>query len=439
MRWYSEKQNGTRSGRRGKSPLLPIVAPLMGLSLAACDLGSLLEVDLPGQVTEDALQDPALAETLVLSAQGDFECGLVDYIWYPGLWFDDFLNVSASRPHALMGLRNQQVAVYADPCASGTGPVWTPIQTPRHQATRAIDLINSYQGTVPNKDFLIAKARLYEGYSIQLLGEQFCQVTMDGGPAMSREKAWAEAEKRFTEVINLASKVTTGPKAKEAAEILNAAYVGRARARLNMGNNPSGVVEDASKVPLNFRFVATYDASPFRRTNKIHRRSNVGEEIMPDRSYLNLTVAADGRLTVNDGVPDPRVVLVELAKKEPRGVLRFRQQGKYLSDDADIPFATGREAQLMIAEARGGQTAVNIINTLRATHGLPRFSSSDPAEITATLREERRRELWMQGTRAGDMLRWGTAFRQQDDFGQPLAPAGCLAIPFLEQTSNTNL
>ena len=417
--------------------LLSALAPLMGLALGACDLDSLIDVDLPGQVTEGALNNPALAETLVLSAQADFECGLVDYIWVPGLWFDDFLNTSASRPHALMGLRNQQVAVYADPCSSNTGPVWTPLQQPRQQAKRAIELINGFSTPVPNKDFLIAKARLYEAYSIQLLGEQFCQVAFDGGPPISREQAWTEAEKRFTEVINLASKVT-GARAKEASDILTAAYVGRARARLNLGNNPTGVVEDASKVPLTFRYLATYDPSPFRRVNKIFRRSNTDNDFMPDGSYLNLTVSPDGRLTVGNGVADPRVVVVELTKKEPRGVFPFRQQRKYLSDDAAIPFATGREAQLMIAEVQGGQSAVSIINTLRATHGLPRFASTNAAEIQSTLREERRRELWMQGTRAGDMLRWNATFRDTDDFGQPLAAGGCLAVPFLETQSNPN-
>lgn len=65
----------------------------------------------------------------------------------------------------------------------------------------------------------------------------------------------------------------------------------------------------------------------------------------------------------------------------------------------------------MIAEVSGGATAVTIINTLRARYpGLPVFSSSDPAAIAAQVRQERQRELWLQGTRMGDMLRWGTPF-----------------------------
>lgn len=434
---FSEYRGRGRGRRHGKSFLLPILIPATAFGLAACDLGSLLEVELPGQVTADALNNPALAETLVLSAQGDFECGLVDYIVFPGLWFDDLLNTSASRPDALMGLRSEQVNVYADPCNSGTGPMWTPLQTPRHQAQRAIELINGFEGTVPNKDFLIAKARFYEAYSIQLLGEQFCGVTFDGGPLLSREQAWREAEKRFTDVIKLTGGIT-GSRAKDAEEISTAALVGRARARLNLGD-AAGVVADASEVPFDFEFVATYDESPSRRTNKIFTENALAEDNMPHRSYVDLTVSADGRLTVGDGLPDPRVQVVIPGKKEHRGVLLYRRQMKYPSRAAPIPFSTGREAQLMIAEVQGGQAAVEIINTLRDTYGLPHFASTDPAEIQATVQEERRRELWMQGTRSGDMLRWGTAFSIRDDYGQPLGPGGCLPIPLLEQVSNPNL
>ena len=76
------------------------------------------------------LTDPTLAETLALSVQGDFECGLTDHICWPGLWFDNFLNSSTSRPNALTELRAQLVDVYADPCASGTGPTWVLLQLP---------------------------------------------------------------------------------------------------------------------------------------------------------------------------------------------------------------------------------------------------------------------------------------------------------------------
>ena len=197
MNGFKIDRNGGRG--RGRRAALAMI-PMLVVALGACD--ELLEVDLPGAVTVEALNNPDLARTLVLGAQGDFECGLVDYIWYPGQWFELFLNTSGSRPDGLSGLRSRLIEVYADPCDSGTGPIWTVMQVPRGQAVRAIDLLNSENfAEVANRSQLIAEARMYEAYSIQLLAEQFCEITIDAGPKMSREEGYALAAERFTQAI----------------------------------------------------------------------------------------------------------------------------------------------------------------------------------------------------------------------------------------------
>ena len=446
--WKNRTETLLRSQR---SCMAAVTALLLSFTLGACDLGSLLEVDLPGEVREQDLNDPALAETLVLSAVGDFECALVDYISHQGQWFEEFLDTSGTRWHVLVAVRSELSRLYADECSTG-GVIWTPLQNARGQGQRAFELINSFpEESVEDRSFLLARARLYEAYSIQLLGEMHCNVTFDSGPLLSREDAWSEAEERFTAAIGLAGEVT-GSRANEAAEVMTAAYIGRARARLNMGTDPTGLLADVSNVPEGFQLVATYDASPDRRTNKIYTRNNEGNSFMPHRTFLNLTLSMDGRPTIGDGVPDPRVMIVPGVGFGNKGDVPARWQQKYLSRSAPIPFATWREAQLMIAEVEGGQTAVNIINELRAKVSeldwvsddhpslpLPEFSSTDPGEIEATVQEERRRELWMQGSRAGDKLRWGEPFEDVDELGQPLGPGACMKIPFLEEQSNPNL
>ena len=95
----------------------------------------------------------------------------------------------------------------------------------------------------------------------------------------------------------------------------------------------------------------------------------------------------------------------------------------------------------MIAEATGGQVAVGIINSLRATHGLPTFASQDPSEIRNLLIEERRRELYLEGKQLGDMLRLNLPFPTG------LTPGGetiddstptCLPTMAAEQLGNPN-
>ena len=478
MDGFKIDRNGGRG--RGRRAALAVI-PMLVVALGACD--ELLEVDLPGAVTVEALDNPDLARTLVLGAQGDFECGLVDYIWYPGQWFELFLNTSGSRPDGLSGLRSRLIEVYADPCDSGTGPIWTVLQVPRGQAVRAIELLNSENfAEVANRSELIAEARLYEAYSIQLLAEQFCEITIDAGPKMSREEGYALAAERFTQAIEGGT-----------PDVVAAAYIGRARSKLNTGGDPTGVIADASNPAIRegFQLVATYDASVGRRNNRIPERNIDGESLVPASTYgciANpgvqqcphgegwLTFAEDGT-TVNadTGDPlikdteqdewdrDPRVPIVLRGDVEganrrigPRGTLVYRLQQKYPNEGTSIPFSTWREAQLMIAEAQielgNTQAAVDIINELRTnTAGLPdeidpdewplkQLSATDAETVRMTVLEERRRELWMQGVIFGDKLRNGyPVWEDTDEYGQSVSPGSCFRIPFLEETSNPNL
>lgn len=461
--------------RRGSALQRGIAIPFLILALAAC--GDLLEVELPGSVTAEALDDVQLAETLVNSVQGDFECGFVDYMRFPGQWFEEFQNSSQSRPDALAGLRSALVAVYADPCDSGTGPIWVTVQLPRQQARRAVKLIQGFEpAQVPALDFLLGKARFYEGYSIQLLGEQFCGVTFDGGPLISRAAAYDSAEVKFNEAITrLEASIAANIRVAEATQIRYAAYVGRARARMYQGD-VAGAIADAtivSNAPATGtgsfnQYLATYDGNPGRRRNRIFEINNAGNAMMPHRDYTDLTIDPVNGRTVDlateeplagTGTADPRVVVDVGPNADPRGFTLYRRQRKYWGSSnavgygVDIPFATWREARLMIAELDPAQS-VAIINELRtSTRGLAAgmvttswpLPALDPtglsaAEIALLVQEERRRELWMQGTQAGDKIRWGyPAWDDNDEYGQALGAGGCMPVPYLEETSNPNL
>jgi hypothetical protein len=99
------------------------------------------------------------------------------------------------------------------------------------------------------------------------------------------------------------------------------------------------------------------------------------------------------------------------------------------------------EAQLIIAEVMGGQTAVDIVNVLHQRAGLPAFSSSDPAEIAAQVREERRRELFLEGHRINDLLRFGLPFPSGPHpiGGNVHGTTTCLPLPLVERTGNPNI
>jgi hypothetical protein len=183
---------------------------------------------------------------------------------------------------------------------------------------------------------------------------------------------------------------------------------------------------------------ATYDQTPNRRQNRWQAFNFGGSSawILHEKDWPDqpLEVGDDGFAWTIDGVPDPRLP-IRFHGSHPNGPEVWYEQRLVLSEDQDIPFASWREAQLMIAEVEGGQTAVNIINMLRSTHELPDFSSTDDIEIRDQVREERRRELFLRGTTLGDDLRWGTHVNWPTGHNAVLQPYGtetCIPIPELE-------
>jgi starch-binding outer membrane protein, SusD/RagB family len=413
-----------------------LLVPLL-CGTAACD--SLLEVDLPGRVQGSDLNDPTFANTLVLSAQGDFECALNSYVWSMGLWTTDIHPANITRTNQLVAQRNEAVRQLSGLGSAGNQPtcrqtnpppLYLPLQTARVQASNAINIIGQFdEASVPAKRFLIGKAHAYRGYAIQLLSEAFCEVTFDAGPIETREQGFQRAVDDFTAALDLLTNVTSGGNAEEAAQLVNMALIGRARARLNLGDAP-GVLADAAAVSEGFvRYVdRTPTSTQTRNTIYDETRDN---SIAVAEAYHNLEV---------DGVPDPRVQVSHVGFGiGADGLTDVWAQLKYMTLGDDIPFATWREAQLMIAEVEGGQTAVDIINLLRSTHDLPSFSSDDPAAIRAQVLEERRRELWLQGTRLGDMLRNDIPFvTGLTPKLEPYGPLTCIPLPDREELANDN-
>lgn len=395
---------------------------LIALLLVGCD--GLLDVDLPTNVPEGVLTDPAMASTLVLSAQGDFECALGEYIHSFGAWTDELISAGGwLDTNAWVVRRSHDADGGGGNCPTtlfrGNYNVYQPLQLARGQGERAYGIISEHApGELPeDREDLLARAAFYSAYATTHLGEAFCEMALDEGPIISPAEALAAAEARFSDAIDHAQ-------AAGNTEVMHAAQVGRARVRLGMGDG-AGAVADASAVPEGFVFYATYSTSVARRSNHVYLNNNANEAVSVDPRYRNLEI---------DGVPDPRVPVRDTGGNGIDGTTPMWVQEKYTSLGDDIPLATWQEAQLIIAEAQGGQAAVDAINRLRQAAELPLFESSDEAEIRAEMIEERRRELFLQGNRIGDMLRLGLPFDTGSDHkGQAyVEDATCMPLPVAE-------
>jgi len=313
--------------------------------------------------------------------------------------------------------------------------LYTPMQIARGTADRALELLQGWSDAqVPNRQDLIAKAAAYDGYSILLLGEGFCEAAINLGPLMSSTQLFAAAEEKFSTAI-------TAAKAAGDNQILNMAYVGRARARLDQGNK-SGAATDAALVPPGFVIYATAENAPTRRQNRIQTFNQAGlVSVAP--AYRTLTATAAGGSTITD----PRLTVTNAGKNGTDNRTALYIQTKYATSSTPIPIASYKEAQLILAEAQGGQAAVSIINALRASVGLASFQSSDAAAIAAQIAEERSRFLFLEGQHLYDVRRlnlplspaagtpYSTVYLKGGNYGNER----CFPLPDVERLNNPNL
>ena len=428
--------------------LLPLAPLALAALAAACDTESLLEVEVPGRVPEEALDNPALAQTLVNGVISDLECAWDSWVGLAAVHSDQFIHSSGNALMRSFGQRRMtadDATVGRSSCAIAFG-LYTPLQTARYQAEDIYRRLDSFtDALVPTKPRLKATVRAYGGYALVALGEGFCEMAIDGGPVITPKQTLQLAEERFSEAITLA----TGANDQD---ILNMALAGRARVRLDL-ENFAGAIADASRIPATYVKLATRDANDPRRFNKYF-------ENVAGPSIKHHTVAPRMRSLTWKGVPDPRVRVAAGTGRDSVGFdfatrWYFHQKTPGLSRESPHRLASYAEAQLVVAEAsaRSGDltTARRIINERHAAAGIPGVEIADAPTQTDVVRliiEERNRELFAEGGhRLNDHLRFrGTPlnvpFKGEpgseyptglDHIGQQFGTTTCFPLPSVER------
>jgi len=407
-------------------------AALALVSTAGCS--SLIEVEAPSRVRSDVVAQPANAALLVNSAGADLECALAHYVVATGLVGNELeigttlIVMKEYDKRDFNPTSSSYTNVVCSGNVEGNVGLYKPLSTARFQGDNTVALLEGWSDAeVPNRQKLIATAASYAGYSLILLGESMCSAAIDLGPELSPAQLFAEAATRFTKAL-------TAAQAANDASLQNWALVGRARARLRQGDK-SGASSDAAAVPIDFVMNATYSSDSPRRENLIWVHGQRSRTYTVDPSYRGLTF---------EGVADPRVAVVQGAGTATDGVTPLWIATKYASSSSPIALATGIEARLIVAEAAGGQTAVDIINELHLRAELPPFASTDEAEIQAQIVEERRREFFLDGHHLGDVRQYGLPLTPAA--GTPFKDGGgvyqsqqCFPLPDIERLNNPNL
>ena len=403
------------------------------VAILASGCSDLLEVDLPGVVEAKTLDDPGISPLLVESAIADFECAYTNYSAGSSAMSDEWWHTSGGQVYREWGGRqiNAQNDNYVRAgCDEGGFGQYVVIHTARFQAKDAYERINGFDaGDVPgDRNDMLATASAYEGYSLLMLGENFCEMAIDGGPLMQPDEVLSLSSQRFERAIEMAGGND---------DIRNMASVGLARASRGMGNLNAAAAA-AATVPEEFQYDVNRDDTPRRRWNRFFD-SNVRRS--------DYTIAPPFRDIEWKGDPDPRVGLFY------NGVIAaydvdWWQTTKYKSLSDNIPLATWVEAQLIMAEAQGGAAAVDIVNRLHARAGLKPFDpATDMVEgpksdnIMNMVIEQRRREFFLEGGhRLSDMLVYDLPFfTGVDHLGREYGTTTCWPLPDLERLGNPNI
>lgn len=407
------------------------VATLLMISLTAttaCD--TLLGVDNPNSVPEDALADPALMPALRAAAIQTFQCGAVNFAATAGMLSGEYYSANGfvnNHPWEWRGV----VEIKGAPgsCNYGRNSTfmgfYTPLQQARFQLDDTFGRIDAFTDEqVPNRARMLTEMRAYAGYAYTLLAEGMCEMTIDRGPRMTQAEVLAIAEQRFGDAIARATALND-------ASLLNMALVGRARVRLDLGNM-TGAAEDARLVPAGFVRNAEFSETTQERENRIY-------DLNVRSDFLSVADAYRG-LTLENGDPDPRVAVRDMNRAGADGVTPMWQQLKFAgSGAAPLPIASWNEAQLILAEAVGGQEGLDAINRVRAANGVPALVPPSGSNFLDLVLEERRRQLFSEGQRYVDMLRHGLPFTTGvNRKGQTYSDLTCVPLPDVETRNNPN-
>ena len=413
--------------------------PALVLSLAAffgaCDaLDDLLSVEAPSRVVADDLQNPAAAGLLVASVANEFRCMLTYYATASALtgneWRDasnnSVLNIWDQRVHDTSGYGSQYAS--AD-CGSGQPAVYQPLSRTRWLADLTLNNLAGWDTTqVPDKAAFEAEVAMYAGYTYTIFGEAMCTVAFDEGPELMPADAFNLAIQRFDQAIA----------AGASGDLLNTVLVGKARAQLNLGMTAAAAATVAP-VPQGFSFSLDYSNAEAVTRNK-QWEFNIDDE--------NVTVAEPYRNVMYEGVPDPRIEVIDEMTTNPQTGIAIFTSTKYPDASSPVELASWEEAQLIIAEAaiESGDfpTAVAIFDALHAAVGLPAYAGGlNATELMDQLIYERAAEMYLEGHHLQDLKRLNIELYPptgtDDGFGGAYGNQICFDLPATEFQNNSNI
>jgi starch-binding outer membrane protein, SusD/RagB family len=410
-----------------------VVALSIG-GLSGCDLDTVLNVEAPDQITEDALTQAGAADLLVNSAIAQFECGYSGFMYDEAGKSDTFDRIAGA---GVSGSETYLVTTdFADLCSDTDIEYdWGgSINLARRLAISTYEDLSGWTDQqVASRERKMATVAVYGGAALGLFGEFFCEYAIDGGPLMRQEETLALAEEWVTRGLDHIARTGDFEIPHGATNSIETLAYGL-RARIRWAQGPDrwdDALADALRVPQGYTAWVTRENAPTRWNNPYHVATKIGfalvngpithwdgppnpvtgetwQNPIPFTGYLDLGILPDGRAISDDQNPITTTAYAN-AVMDQRVQTRIQPiQGptpgpvpvKYLDDAEDLPLVGWDDMWLIRAEIEGGQGAIDRVNEVRSERGLPLVTYVDPNnadQVLDMIIEERRRELWIEG------------------------------------------
>jgi len=405
---------------RSTARSMSVLGVLAAAPLTGCT--DLLTPDNPSEILAEDLKDPRALPILLAGVAGDYNYMYSYAIVTTGHFASELWHTGSQG-----GWRELNRGI-ADPQGQ-MGTVYDRAVKANWVADNAAGLIEESFPDARSKPEL-ARARIYAGFAQLMLADNFCEATINGGPALTSAGMYQEALANFSDALAIAAAASqdTG-RAKLAAAYRLQALAGRARANL-MLRQFQAARDDASQIPDNWRFQAVYSINSSREENfvpshtvaRFRKEGGVDPRFFEDPRY-----ATDPRLNfINKG---------PTFKGEDR-IRQFVEQTKYPERFSPANIASSQEARLIEAEAElelgNTDRAVALINRLRAAAPLPPYDG--PATKDEVLRQiffERSVVLFLEAKHLADLRRSRSPLLN--------GRSDCGPISWVEQNTNPNL
>jgi hypothetical protein len=417
--------------------VLAAAALLAAASLGACD--SLLEVENPQVVEPEELNDPFYLTLLQNGVVGDFQRAYDDVVLFGGVFTDELRNHASFAEEPLIDQR----AVESN---NGTvALVYTQLQRARAMSDSSITRFRTLRPDSAEFDLRLARILVYGGMTYVLMAESLCEAPVNlSRPYTPRELLDTFALPRFIDGIRVATAARAAAAAAVpvnaarvagADSLLSLARVGAARASLNLWGMTGSdayrqqAVQYASLVPAAFLYYSFYSDQADELNNLVWARLTNTISASVTNTPFEALRGLDPRLPIPTTLETAVGGLRVYVPNSPTAYTSYSatQPGTEFGRGSWIRMASGLEARYIRAEAEG-PTADNItfIESRRKLAGDTITTAAKPAPTVPTtaanyyanLRDQRRRDLYLDGHRLGDLRRYRTQYGDIEDFNE---------------------